>query len=78
VGLRTAQHPEGPWSTLTPLYRPSENSLPDAGDLAAYAAKAHPEQRGADLILSYVVNDVKHPTPPDSVYYPNLLRLQYH
>jgi hypothetical protein len=77
IGLRSAAQPEGPWSTLSAFYRPAESSLAEAGDLAAYAAKAHPEQRGADLVLTYVVNDVKHPTPPDSVYYPEPLRLRY-
>jgi hypothetical protein len=77
IGMRTAARPEGPWSPLAGFYRPGESALTNAGDLAAYAAKAHPEQRGADLVLTYVVNDVKHPTPPDEVYYPEPLRLRY-
>jgi hypothetical protein len=77
IALRSAAQPEGPWSTLSAFYRPAESGLADAADLAAYAAKAHPEQRGADLVLTYVVNDVKHPTPPDSVYYPEPLRVRY-
>jgi hypothetical protein len=77
IGMRTATRPEGPWSPLAAFYRPGESALTNAGDLAAYAAKAHPEQRGADLVLTYVVNDVKHPTPPDAVYYPEPLRLRY-
>lgn len=75
VGLRSAPHPEGPWSALTPFFRPAEHALPNAADLAAYAAKAHPEQRGADLVLSYVVNDLKRFPPADSVYYPKALRV---
>jgi hypothetical protein len=74
IGLRTAPQPEGPWSALTPFYRPAEHTLANAADLAAYAAKAHPEQRGADLVLSYVVNDLKRFPPGDSVYYPKLVR----
>jgi hypothetical protein len=79
IGLRSSERPEGPWSEPTPFYRPAESALPNAGDLAAYAAKVHPELRDAngDRVLTYVVNDVKHPTPPDSVYYPNIVRLQY-
>ena len=75
IGMRTAEHPEGPWSALTPFFRPSEAALPNAADLAAYAAKAHPEQRGADLVLSYVVNDLKRFPPGDRVYYPQIVRL---
>ena len=74
IGLRTAPRPEGPWSALTPFFRPGEHALPNAPDLAAYAAKAHPEQRGADWVISYVVNDLKRFPPADNVYYPKLLR----
>jgi hypothetical protein len=77
VALRTASRPEGPWSALTPFYRPSESQLGDVGNLAAYAAKAHPEQRGADLLVTYVVNDVKKFPPSDAVYYPKALRVHY-
>lgn len=74
LGFRTALRPEGPWSTLTAMFRPTESSLGNASDLAAYAAKAHPEQRGADLVLTYMVNDLKRFPPADNVYYPQVLR----
>jgi hypothetical protein len=74
---RDAQHPEGPWSAPTAFYRPSESERGDAANLAAYAAKAHPEQRGAELVLSYLVNDVKQFPPVDALYYPQLLRGDY-
>lgn len=77
IGLRTALRPEGPWSALVPFFRPPEHALPNAADLAAYAAKAHPEQRGGDLVLSYVVNDLKRFPPADNVYYPKLVRAAY-
>ena len=77
LGLRSAARPEGPWSALDPFYRPAESSLPNATDLAAYAGKAHPEQRGAELVLSYVVNDLKRFPPQDAVYYPQVLKLSY-
>lgn len=76
IGQRSAPRPEGPWSALSPFFRPAEHTLPNAGDLAAYAAKAHPEQRGADWVISYVVNDLKRFPPGDNVYYPKLLRAQ--
>jgi len=77
VGLRTAPTPQGPWSLLHAVFRPTESAFPNAADLAAYAAKAHPEQRGADLVLTYLVNDLKRFPPEDAVYYPQVLRLQY-
>ena len=75
IGQRSAPHPEGPWSALTPFFRPAEHALPNAPDLAAYAAKAHPEQRGAAWVISYVVNDLKRFPPADNVYYPKLIRV---
>jgi hypothetical protein len=77
IGARTAPRPEGPWSALVPFYRPTESTLPNAGDLAAYAAKAHPEQRGGDLVLTYVVNDLKRFPPGDRLYYPQVVRAHY-
>lgn len=77
LALRTAAKPEGPWSALTPFFRPAESSLPNAADLAAYAGKVHPEQRGADLVVTYVVNDLKRFPPQDALYYPQVLKLSY-
>ena len=77
LGLRTAARPEGPWSALSLFFRPPEGSRPNAGDLIAYAGKVHPEQRGADLIVTYVVNDLKRFPPQDAVYYPQVLRVDY-
>jgi hypothetical protein len=77
LGIRTAAQPEGPWSALLPFFRPPESSLPNAADLIAYAGKVHPEQRGADLVITYMVNDLKRFPPQDALYYPQVLRLQY-
>lgn len=77
LSLRSAPHPEGPWSAPTPFYRPGEGSFDNAKDLIAYAAKAHPEQRGEGLVVTYVVNDIKRFPPADRVYYPQALQLSY-
>jgi hypothetical protein len=77
LGMRSAQRPEGPWSELDAFLRPTESALGNAADLAAYAAKAHPEQRGADLVLTYVVNDLKRFPPGDRLYYPQVVRASY-
>lgn len=75
IGMRTAGRPEGPWSEPTAFFTPKERELDNAKDLIAYAAKAHPEQRGPGLVVTYVVNDLKRFPPADVVYYPQLLRL---
>ncbi len=77
VVLRTAARPEGPWSEPTEVFKPSAPEGADPSKLLTYAAKAHPEQRGADLVLTYMQNDVAHPTPIDAVYYPEVLRLSF-
>ena len=81
LGLRTAPRPEGPWSTLVPLYRPpgADGAAPaDAKQLVAYAGKAHPEQRiaGGALVVSYVAHQLGPPSPPDAVYWPRLVAVR--
>lgn len=76
LGLRWSPRPEGPWSVLRPFFRPPESALPGARGLVAYAAKAHPEQQAGGLVVSYVVNDLEHPTPNDALYYPRLVRVE--
>jgi hypothetical protein len=77
IVMRTAPRPEGPWSAPRALWKPAAPPGTDASKLLAYAAKAHPEQRGADEVLTYVENDVAHPTPLDAVYYPEVLRVAF-
>ncbi|HKP58275.1 MAG TPA: DUF4185 domain-containing protein [Polyangiales bacterium] len=77
IVMRTAPRPEGPWSAPQRLWKPPAPPGTDASKLLAYAAKAHPEQRGGDLVVTYVENDVAHPTPLDSVYYPEVLRITF-
>jgi hypothetical protein len=78
IGVRYAQRPEGPWSELELFHRPEEASRKDAKNLVAYAAKAHPEQRaqGADVVLTYVVNDLTR-APDDGLYYPKPVRVRF-
>jgi len=77
IVMRTAPRPEGPWSAPLALFKPPAPPGTEASKLLAYAAKAHPEQRGAEEVLTYVANDVAHPTPLDTVYYPEVLRLTF-
>ena len=57
------------------LYRPSEFYQPD---IMIYAAKAHPELFGADLLLTYATNSFRlfqEHMRDTLIYYPRFLRL---
>lgn len=77
IVMRTSAAPEGPWSEPQSIWRPSAPGHTDPSKLLTYAAKAHPEQRGADLVVTYMQNDVSSPTPNDAVYYPEVLRVRF-
>jgi hypothetical protein len=74
VVMRAAPALTGPWSAPRMVYRPSEYYRPH---VMIYAAKAHPELSGADVVLTYATNTfefAEHLT--DSlVYYPRFVRL---
>jgi hypothetical protein len=76
LAYRTAPRPEGPWSALVPLLRPSAAARSDVKNLVAYAGKGHPEQVGPGLVASYVVHDLGSALPPDALYFPELVRVQ--
>lgn len=72
--MRTAPGLTGPWSAPHTLYRPPENQ---ESDVMIYAAKAHPQLTGSNLILTYATNSFdfgEHLTNPLS-YYPHFVRL---
>lgn len=76
VMMRAAPTLTGPWSAPRMVYRPSEYYRPHA---MIYAAKAHPELTGADLVLTYVNNSVafaEHLSDP-RIYYPRFVRLTH-
>jgi hypothetical protein len=77
IVARTSERPEGPWSDPVRIWVPSTPRHADPNKLLTYAAKAHPEQRGADLVLTYMQNDVSSLTPIDAVYYPEMLRVRF-
>lgn len=76
IAIRTAPRPEGPWTEPLDLLRPPESFWPDA---FVYAAKAHPELRGADLIATYVPSSFADlPERYDeTLYYPHFVRITY-
>ncbi len=74
IAVRAAPAPEGPWSPARALYRPPEYSR--AG-IMIYAAKAHPELAGADLMATYATNtfDFARQVADTTVYFPRFVRL---
>lgn len=76
LAIRVADAPEGPWSAPRDVARPPESF---ASDAFVYAGKAHPEQRGADLAVTYVPSSMngEPPDPNDELYYPRFMRATY-
>lgn len=75
VTIRSASDLTGPWTAQRMIYRPSEFYQPD---IMIYAALAHPELSGGDLLLTYSTNSFRlfEEHMGDSlIYYPRFLRL---
>ena len=74
IAVRWAQRLEGPWSEPRQVFRPPESDRPDA---FVYAAKAHPELTGAELVITYAANcrDFGILVRDLSIYYPRFVRL---
>jgi hypothetical protein len=73
IGVRRAEGIAGPWSAPELVYRPPES---DAAQAFVYAGKAHPELRGADLVVTYATNsfDTSVFTNHD-LYFPRFVKL---
>ena len=74
IMLRAAPALTGPWTAPRMVYRPPEYYAPD---IMIYAAKAHPELTGADLVLTYATNsfDFGRHLSDSLLYYPRFVRL---
>ena len=76
VAMRSAVRLTGPWSAPRAIFTPPENHRPG---IMIYAAKAHPELTGSDLVLTYATNSfeladvIQEPT----LYYPRFVRLSF-
>ncbi len=75
IAYRTAPRPEGPWSELRSVYRPPES---DREGTLVYAAKAHPELDGPDLLVTYAANhfDPQVLLNDETLYFPRFVRLR--
>lgn len=76
ISLRTAEKPEGPWSEPTTIFVPEEQDRPG---VMVYAAKAHPQLTGADLVLTYasIGPGADETIRDDTVYYPRFVRVSF-
>lgn len=74
IGVRTAEQPQGPWSSATDVFRPPES---DRDDAFVYAGKGHPELEGADLVVTYAANawDFWDLVADPTLYYPRFVKL---
>ena len=74
LAIRFAKELTGPWSLARKLYRPPEYDRPN---IMIYSAKAHPQLKGADLVLTYSTNTFKFPEhlTDSRIYYPRFVRL---
>ncbi len=75
VAVRAADDIAGPWSDARIIYRPPEFHR---RDIMIYAGKAHPQLRGADVVLTYATNsfDFADQFADSLLYYPRFVRLQ--
>lgn len=72
IAMRSATGLTGPWSGPDTLYLPPEASRPA---ILIYAAKAHPELSGADLVLTYATNlPLEQQLRDTTIYYPRFVR----
>jgi len=73
VVARTAPAPHGPWSDAVVLARPTESERPG---VLVYSAKAHPELRGSEFVVTYCTNHSDFPTlvKDMNLYFPRFLR----
>lgn len=75
VAMRAAPALTGKWTAPKMLYRPPEFFRPN---VTIYSAKAHPQLRGADLLLTYATNTTQfgeHLTDSE-IYYPRFVKLK--
>ena len=76
VAMRWAIQLTGPWSAPRSFFTPPEWNRPR---IMIYAAKAHPELTGADLVLTYATNsfELAEVIQDQALYYPRFLRLLF-
>jgi len=73
IVIRNSPQLTGPWTSPRMVYRPGEYSRPN---VMIYAAKAHPELAGADLVVTYATNSFQFAdaVADSMIYYPRFVR----
>jgi hypothetical protein len=76
IALRFAAQLPGPFSAPEDVYLPTEARRPG---VLVYAGRAHPELKGADLVLTYASNTLDPDALLDdlSLYFPRFVRLSF-
>jgi len=74
VALRFGGAPQGPFGEPVEVHRPSEY---EREQILIYGVRAHPEQAGGDLVLTYNVNNLDADRLLDdlSIYFPRFVRV---
>ena len=74
IYCRTAKFFTGPWTDPVNIFEPPEKSKPN---IMIYAAKAHPQLIGADVVLTYATNSFEFSdlASDTTIYYPRFVRL---
>jgi hypothetical protein len=74
IEMRVAERPGGPFEHPVALYRPPEA---ERHQVLVYSVRAHPEQQGADLVLTYATNTLDAATlfGDLSLYFPRFVRV---
>lgn len=74
--FRTSENLSGPWSDPIKLFEPPEKNKPN---IMIYAAKAHPQLTGSELVLTYATNSFQFSdlVSDTLLYYPRFVRLNF-
>jgi hypothetical protein len=76
LGYRLSDSPAGTWSPMERFYRPQEQQV---DNVLIYAAKAHPQLEGPDLVLTYATNIIgyRRLVAHNNLYYPRFLKVSF-
>ena len=75
--FRTSKKLTGPWSEPVKLFEPPERNKPN---IMIYAAKAHPQLSGSELVLTYATNSFQFSDllSDTLLYYPRFVKLNFY
>ena len=79
IGIRFAHHWHGPWSELSYLFDPRQQSGRHEG-VFFYSARAHPYLESEGLSVTYCSNsrDLSRVVYDEAIYYPRFIRILFH